>query len=122
MNLWNKLTSLFSKTETATTVEEVKTTVATATTSETKETTETSTVTPTTTPTETSTVKCSCSDVFVQLCTEAGVSRKELNKVNAATLFDEWYDGVCDEESVLNAIPALKNAYPSINAKLTGKL
>lgn len=110
MNLWNKLTSLFSKTETATTVEEVKTTVATATTSETKET------------TETSTVKCSCSDVFVQLCTEAGVSRKELNKVNAATLFDEWYDGVCDEESVLNAIPALKNAYPSINAKLTGKL
>lgn len=110
MNLWNKLTSLFSKTETATTVEEVPTTVATVTTSETKET------------TETSTVKCSCSDVFVRICAEAGVSTKELNKVNATALFDEWYDGTCDEESVKNSLAALKEAYPGINAKLAGKL
>ena len=117
MNLWNKLTSLFSKAETATTVEEVTTneikattTTTTATTNETKET------------TEKNTVKCSCSDVFIRICAEAGVSTKELNKVNATALFDEWYDGTCDEESVKNSLAGLKEAYPGINAKLTGKL
>ncbi len=93
MNLWNKLTSLFSKTETATLTEEVA-----------------------------DKVKCSCSDVFVRICTDAGVSRKELIKVNAAALFDEWYEGTCDEDSVRNSIDELRQIHPGINAKLTGKL
>lgn len=101
MNLWNKLTSLFSKTKTATATEEAENNA---------------------TGEVADKVKCSCSDVFVRICTDAGVSRKELNKVNAAALFDEWYDGTCDEESVRNSIDELREIHPGINAKLTGKL
>ena len=96
MNLWNKLTSLFSKKATVVTAEE-------------------------TTPTETHTVKCSCSDVFVRVCAEAGVG-KHVKKVNGVELVEEWDDGPCDEESVRAAIAGFKEEHPAVAAKMAGKL
>ncbi len=59
--------------------------------------------------------------VFVRVCAEAGVG-KHVKKVNGVELFDEWYDGPCDEESVRAAIAGFKEEHPAVAAKMAGKL
>ena len=52
---------------------------------------------------------------------EAGVS-KHVKKVNGLELFEEWYDGPCNEESILAAMDDFKKGYPTVAAKMAGKL
>ena len=116
MNLWNTITSwLGKKTEDDCCVTPIVSTPVAV-----EETTETDIVK--TDAATTSTVKCSCGDVFVKICLSAGVKKRELDKINAEDLFDNWYTGQCDEESVLSAISDFKAEHLTINAKLSGKL
>ena len=63
-----------------------------------------------------------CSEVFKRICNEAGVGDKRLAEVNAIELFEQWYDGTSDEESVRAAITDFKLDHPGVAAKLSGKL
>ena len=63
----------------------------------------------------------SCAEIFLNILQEAGCS-KHVKKVNGLELFEEWYDGPCNEESVCASIADFKVAYPAIAAKMAGKL
>tara|TARA_Y100001963_G_C6474535_1_gene306049 strand:- start:109 stop:390 length:282 start_codon:yes stop_codon:yes gene_type:complete len=63
-----------------------------------------------------------CGDEFRRICSAHGIGEKLLNSVNAAELFEEWYDGSCDEGSILAAVQEFKKQHPAVNAKLNGKL
>ena len=60
--------------------------------------------------------------IFKNICNAAGIGDKRLNSVSAIEKFEEWYTGPSDEESVRESIAAFRDEYPSINAKLEGKL
>jgi hypothetical protein len=62
-----------------------------------------------------------CAEIFLHVLQEAGCS-KHVKKVNGLELFEEWYDGPCNEESICASIADFKVAYPVIAAKMAGKL
>jgi|TARA_R110000824_G_scaffold39177_1_gene118727 hypothetical protein len=62
-----------------------------------------------------------CGEIFLHMLQEAGVS-KHVKKVNGLELFEEWYDGPCNEESILAAMDDFKKGYPTVAAKMAGKL
>jgi hypothetical protein len=62
-----------------------------------------------------------CGEIFLHVLQEAGVS-KHVKKVNGLELFEEWYDGPCNEESILAAMADFKKAHPVVAAKMAGKL
>ncbi len=62
-----------------------------------------------------------CAEIFLHVLREAGVS-KHVKKANGLALFEEWYDGPCDEDSIRAAIPHFKAVYPAVAAKMAGKL
>jgi hypothetical protein len=62
-----------------------------------------------------------CGEIFLHMLQEAGVS-KHVKKVNGLELFEEWYDGPCNEESILAAMADFKKGYPTVAAKMAGKL
>mgnify|MGYP003140738053 FL=1 len=63
----------------------------------------------------------SCVETFIYILREAGCY-KHILKVDGVALFEAWYTGPCDEESIRLAIPSFKAAYPAVNAKLAGRL
>ena len=75
-----------------------------------------------TTPVEVEEVKESFGDVFAHLCREAGIKQRDLDSINAVTLFEEWYSGACTKEDISAAVAQFKEAYPAVNAKLQGKI
>ena len=66
--------------------------------------------------------ECSPSELFAHMLREAGVKAREMEKVNAPAVFEEWYKGPCDEEDIRNSIAEFKQLHPAINAKLNGKI
>lgn len=62
------------------------------------------------------------SAIFKKICNDAGVGDKVLNSVSAIEKFEAWYTGPCDMASIRGSIDAFRDEYPSVNAKLTGKL
>jgi len=60
--------------------------------------------------------------LFFEICREAGVRQRDLKESDAANLFQEWYTGPCDEESIRAAIAEFKLTQPGVAAKLSGKL
>lgn len=60
-------------------------------------------------------------EVFLDMLREAGIS-KHVKKVNGVELFEAWYDGPCTKESIAESLPAFKEAYPAVAAKMAGKL
>ena len=71
---------------------------------------------------EEETEDCSSSELFARMLREAGVKNRELEKVNAVAVFEEWYTGPCNEEDILNSLTEFKQLHPAINAKLSGKI
>ena len=63
-----------------------------------------------------------CGDVFAHLCREAGVKQRTLDSTGLVDLFEDWYSGDCDEESIIAAIGDFKKEHLVANAKLQGKL
>ena len=105
MNLWNKLTSLFSKPEPppAYTPAEPGSSEAPA------------------EPVETPAAEESVSDLFIEMLRNAGAF-KEAKKVNAVELFVGWYDGPATTDAIKAALAAFKAAHPAVRAKLQGRL
>ena len=62
-----------------------------------------------------------CGEIFLRVLREAGVS-KHVKKVNGLELFEEWYDGPCNEESIRESIADFKAAHPAVAAKMAGRL
>jgi hypothetical protein len=62
-----------------------------------------------------------CAEIFLHVLREAGVS-KHVKKVNGQALFEEWYDGPCNEDSIRAAMADFKAAHPAVAAKMAGKL
>jgi len=62
-----------------------------------------------------------CAEIFLNILQESGCS-KHVKKVNGLELFEEWYDGPCNEEDIRAAIADFKTAHPSVAAKMAGKL
>lgn len=62
-----------------------------------------------------------CGEIFLNILRAAGIS-KYVKKVNGLELFEEWYDGPCNEESIRSAIPEFKAAHPTVSVKMAGKL
>ena len=62
-----------------------------------------------------------CGEVFLRILQEAGIS-KHVKKVNGLELFEEWYDGPCNEESIRASIADFKATYSAVAAKMAGKL
>jgi len=63
-----------------------------------------------------------CGDVFAHLCREAGIKQRTLDSTDLVKIFEDWYDGPCDAESVQNSINEFKANHAVANAKLQGKL
>ncbi len=60
--------------------------------------------------------------VFKNICISAGVRRKDLENHNIVAIFEEWYAGDMNEESVRQSIlPFMREHGGSVNAKLNGK-
>ena len=62
-----------------------------------------------------------CAEIFLHVLQEAGIS-KHVKKVNGLELFEEWYDGPCNEESIRESITDFKDAHSVVAAKMAGKL
>jgi hypothetical protein len=45
-----------------------------------------------------------------------------LDGTDAEALFDEWYAGDITEENIKQSVAEFKTLYPTVNAKLEGKL
>ena len=59
-------------------------------------------------------------ELFYQMCRQAKVGHHELVKHGIVEAFESWYDGDCDEQSILNSIPQFKKEHPGvISAKLS---
>ena len=63
-----------------------------------------------------------CGELFAHICREAGVKQRTLDSANLVDLFEDWYSGECDEQSIRDCIAGFKAKYPVANAKLQGKL
>jgi len=63
-----------------------------------------------------------CGETLSHIARHAGIKTRELEKVNAIALFEEWYGGSCDEESVHKSLPAFLEAHPTVKPKLQGLL
>ena len=96
MKLWNTIKSLFSQPATPVEVEEVED--------------------------EQSEPHPDCALILERILTDAGVKRREFEKIKIFELFEEWYSGECTEEAITQSIPEFKAAYGAVNAKLIGKL
>ena len=57
-------------------------------------------------------------ELFVSVCSEHGVGLKIINQTNAIELYEKWYTGDADKESVLASIPAFFSAHSKVNAKM----
>ena len=58
-------------------------------------------------------------DLFYQICRQAKVGHHELVRNGIVEAFESWYDGDCDEQSILNSIPQFRDEHPgAIAAKL----
>ena len=64
----------------------------------------------------------SAGSIFATLCRAAGVKKRDLDSLNAETLFNEWYTGDIDEENIRQSVEEFKALHPAVNAKLAGKL
>ena len=62
-----------------------------------------------------------CAEIFLHVLQEAGVS-EHVKKANGLELFEEWYDGPCNEESIRESNADFKSAHPAVSAKMAGKL
>ena len=63
-----------------------------------------------------------CGELFAHLCREAGVKQRTLDSAKLVELFEGWYSGSCDEQSILSSMAEFKAAHPIANAKLQGKM
>tara|TARA_Y100001963_G_C6544670_1_gene337101 strand:+ start:24 stop:299 length:276 start_codon:yes stop_codon:yes gene_type:complete len=63
-----------------------------------------------------------CGEIFAHLCREAGVKQRTIDNAGLVEIFENWYDGACDKESILKCMDAFKAAHPIANAKLQNKL
>ena len=59
-----------------------------------------------------------CGEIFRQVCLDAGVTARTLDKGNLVELFREWYVGPCNRQAINSSIDAFRLAYPVANAKL----
>ena len=66
--------------------------------------------------------KETCTEMFRQMCLDAGVRNKDLRSGKVLEHFEEWYDGPCREESIRECLEEFKKSHPAVNAKLQGKL
>ena len=58
-------------------------------------------------------------DLFYQICRQAKIGHHELVRNGIVEAFESWYDGDCDEQSILNSIQQFKAENPgTISAKL----
>jgi len=73
-------------------------------------------------PVETTEHLSDCALILERILTDAGVKRREFEKIKILELFEEWYSGECSEEAITQSIPEFKAAYGAVNAKLIGKL
>ena len=63
-----------------------------------------------------------CGDIFAHLCRDAGVKQKTLDSAGLVEIFEDWYKGPCDEESIRSSMEDFKSNHAIANAKLQGKL
>ena len=64
----------------------------------------------------------SAGEIFLAICREAGVRQRDLKESDAVNLFEEWYAGPSDEESIRASVAEFKLTQPGVAAKLSGKL
>ncbi len=106
MKLWNTIKSLFSQPSTPVEVEEdvIEEIIIER------------------IPVETTEDLSDCSLILERILTDAGVKRREFEKIKIFELFEEWYSGDCTEEAIRQSIPEFKAAHGAVSAKLIGKL
>ena len=61
-------------------------------------------------------------ELFGTLCRAAGVKQRDLDSSNAISLFEEWYDGLNNEDDIRQSIEEFKAAHAGVNAKLAGRI
>ena len=57
-------------------------------------------------------------EIFRNLCTEAGIQKKWVDRYSMASIFLEWYDGPADVESIKASIPEFKADHPKLAPNL----
>ena len=61
-------------------------------------------------------------ELFYQICRQAKVGHHELVKNGIVEAFESWYDGDCDEQSILNSIPQFRDEHPGVISAKLGRL
>jgi len=64
----------------------------------------------------------SVGELFLEVCTEAGLGSRVLAATNAVEKFEKWYTGALDKESVRASIEEFKKTDAAVNAKFQGRL
>ena len=57
-------------------------------------------------------------EIFTDLCIEAGIQKRWVDRYNMASIFFEWYDGPANAESIMASIAQFKIETPSLAPKL----
>ena len=56
--------------------------------------------------------------IFTNLCIEAGIQKRWVDRYAMASTFLEWYDGAANVESIKASIPQFKTDHPELASKL----
>jgi hypothetical protein len=62
--------------------------------------------------------ECSVVELFLEVCTEAGVGSRILDSTNAVEKFEDWYTGPASKESIAASLKEFIKTDSVINAKL----
>jgi hypothetical protein len=60
--------------------------------------------------------------IFGTICRAAGVKQRDIDSSNAVALFEQWYGGPVNEESIKQSLQDFKVLHPGVNAKLAGRI
>ena len=61
-------------------------------------------------------------EIFAHMCRESGVKQRDLDSTNAVALFEEWYEGALDVDSVHASIQDFKAAKGGVIKSKLSKL
>jgi quinol monooxygenase YgiN len=62
----------------------------------------------------------SATQLFEQMCLEAGVHPEHLRKANVVALFEDWYDGDAHREQIASCFDKFREENPSVRRRLKG--
>ena len=72
-------------------------------------------------PVEVEEEQLTAGEIFQDICRAAGIQEEDTERLNAVALFEEWYTGTLDEESIKDSIQAFATEHGIVFGRVLGK-